>query len=89
MGMINIALHVQYRHTRSACYQVEITVANAPVDMSNGNTVEISSKDFANFFLGVAVGNLGALGFNKSGMPAQLRHTSFKTTSGAGAGEEE
>src|SRR5581483_7213465 len=88
-GMINVALHVEDGHARRFGDIVEVLIAAAPIYVANGNAIEITSINFANFFRGVAVRDLRRTRFNKRSMSAELRHPCFKRTARARGGEKE
>ena len=57
--MINIALHVQYRHAAGFGDCVQVTVADAPVHVADGDAIVIPAEDFADFLGCVAMADLG------------------------------
>ncbi len=88
-GMINITLHIQDRHAAVPGNFIEVGIANAPVAVADGDAVKIAAVDLADFFGGIAVGNLGGLAFDESAVPTELSHASFERAAGARAAEEE
>ena len=53
-------------------------VAYLPINMADGNTIEIPAKDLADFLGRIAVADLGGLAFDKSAVAAQLGHAGFE-----------
>ena len=87
--VIDVALHVEHRHARRLCNRIQITVAQAPVDMANGDAIEIAAKDFADLLGGIAVRDLRRARFDERGVAAQLCHAGLKRSARARAAEEE
>ncbi len=76
--MVDLALHIEHRHPGGFGDGIQVAVAYAPFDMPDGDTVEVAAKDLADLALGVAVGDLGGLGFDKGRVPPELSHPSLE-----------
>ena len=87
--MVDLALHVEHRHAAVLGHGVQIAVADAPVDVADGDAIEITAKYFTDLFRSVTVRDLGGARFNERCMAAQVGHTCFKRPTGAGAAKEE
>src|SRR3990170_3809647 len=68
---------------------VEIAVADPPIDVPDGDAVEVTTEDLADLLGRIAVGDLRRLGLDKGGVAAKLSHTRLKRATGAGAAEKE
>src|SRR5512136_1355970 len=87
--MVNVALHVEHRHTRVLGHFVDVTVAKLPVALADGNAVEVTPEDFADLFGSITVRNLGCVRVDKGSMPTELGHARLERTTCARAAEEE
>ncbi len=54
-GMINVALHVEDRRAAGFGNSIQVFVAIAKVAVTNGNAIEIATKDLADLHGGIAV----------------------------------
>ncbi len=87
-GVVDVVLHVEHRDARVAGHLLEILVAGAPVAVADGDAVVVAPVDLPDLFGRVPVRDLGGLGVDKGGVPAQVGHAHLKRGAGAGGGEE-
>jgi len=76
--MIDIALHVEDRDAAVAGNLIEVGIANLPVAVADGNGIKVAAVDFADFFGGITVLDLGGGGFDESAVAAKLGNAGFK-----------
>ena len=68
--MVDLALHIEDRNARGFGYQIEVAVADAPIHVADGDTVEIAAEDLAHFSFSIAMRNLGRTALDESRMAA-------------------
>ncbi len=87
--VVPVALHVEHRRAAGLGHRPDVVVADAPVDLADGDPVVVAAQDLADLLPGVAVPDLGGGAVEEHGVPAQLGHSGFEAGPGSGAGEEE
>ena len=66
--MVDVTLHIEHRHAAGGGYFADVFIAHLPVAVADGDAVVVAAQNFADFFGGVAVGNLRGAAFDELGV---------------------
>ena len=72
--VVDVALHVQHRHPACLGHLTDIGVADAPVDVPDGDAIVVAAEDLPDLLGRIAVRDLGGPALHELGMPAKLGH---------------
>ena len=87
--VVHVALHVQHGHPARLGHVAHVLVARPPVALADGDAIVVTTQDLADLLGRVAVSDLGRLGLDELGVPAELGHAGLERGPGPGAREEE
>ena len=87
--VVPVALHVEHRGAARLGNGADVLVADAPVDVADGDAVVVATEDLADLLPRVAVADLGGRAVEEHGVAAELGHAGLEAGPGPGAREEE
>jgi len=87
--VIDIALHIQYRHARSLGDFVQVSVAYPPITVADRDAVKVAPVNLANLLWRITVRNLRRAGLNECRVSAKMGHAGFERAARARTAEEE
>ena len=87
--VIPVALHVHHRSPAGFGDRSDVLVANAPVDVADGNAVVVAAQDVTDLLPRVTVADLGRRRVEEHRVAAELCHSGLEAGSSSRAREEE
>ena len=89
MGVVDVALHIEHGYPAGLGDVTDVSVADPPVDVADGDPVVVAPEDLADLLGRVAVRDLGRAALDELGVAAELGHARLEGGPRPGAGEEE